>query len=203
GAFWGLGAVSATGFGLDENAAAVFMTVAVLAGAVTQLPIGRLSDRMDRRLVLAGLLVAAIGVALALGLARPSGPAGFAWLLVLAAAFGGCALPCYSIAAAHAYDHADPTDYVGTASSLLLVNGLGSIAGPMGAALLMRAMPGGGLFLFIAATQAALLGFVLWRLRRRAAPAPEARESFDVAATATVGAVIAPGAEPAPDQGGP
>ncbi|MBU8540343.1 hypothetical protein [Falsiroseomonas tokyonensis] len=59
----------------------------------------------------------------------------------------------------------------------------------------MRSFPGGGLFLFIALTQALLLGFVLWRLRQRAAP--ELRETFDMAATspAMVGAVIAPGAE--------
>jgi MFS family permease len=190
GAFWGLGAVAATGFGLDENGAALFMTAAVLAGAVTQMPVGRLSDRMDRRFVLAGLLLASICVGLALGLLAPQG----IWLLVLAAVFGGVSLPCYSIAAAHAYDHADPSDYVGTASSLLLVNGLGSIAGPIGAALLMRSVPGGGLFLFIAMTQAGLLGFVLWRLRRRAAPAPESRENFDMAATspATVGGVMTP-----------
>ena len=35
------------------------MTVAVLAGAIAQWPLGRLSDRVDRRLVLLVLLVGA------------------------------------------------------------------------------------------------------------------------------------------------
>lgn len=190
GAFWGLGAVAAVGFGLDARGAAVFMTVAVLAGAVTQVPVGRLSDRMDRRLVLAALLVVAIATGLALFLAAPGGLP----LLALSAVLGAVALPCYSLAAAHAYDHADPSDYVGTASSLLLVNGLGSILGPVLAALLLEASPGGGLFLFMAATHATLLAFLLWRLRQRAAPAAALRESFDVAATspATIGAVLTP-----------
>ena len=58
----------------------------------------------------------------------------------------------------------------------------------------LRASPGGGLYLFIAAVHVALLGFVLWRVTRRAAPPEQARESFDLAATApaAVGGVIAP-----------
>jgi MFS family permease len=75
------------------------MTVAALAGAVAQWPIGRLSDRTDRRRVLAWMLVAATSSGVALG-AATDGP----WLLLLAAAFGALALPCYALAAAHAYD---------------------------------------------------------------------------------------------------
>jgi MFS family permease len=193
GAFWSLAPVSATDFGLSHREAAIFMSVAVMAGALVQMPIGRLSDRLDRRHVLAALLAAAMATGLAVFLVAPAGIA----LTLFGAAFGACALPGYSLAAAHAYDHADPSDYVGTASSLLLVNGLGSIIGPIAAAFLLRASPGGGLYLFTAATHAALLGFVLWRLTRRAAPPEQARESFSLAATApaSVGAVIAP--EPA------
>lgn len=194
GAFWGLAPIAATDFGLSHEEAAIFMSVAVIAGAATQAPVGRLSDRMDRRLVLAALLGGSALTGLAIFLLAPAGLA----LTLLGAAFGAFALPCYSIAAAHAYDHADPADYVGTASSLLLVNGVGSIAGPLAAAFLLRGWPGGGLYLFTAATHATLLGFVLWRVTRRAAPPEQARESFDLAATApaSVGAVIPP--EPAP-----
>jgi MFS family permease len=202
GAFWGLAPVSATGFGLSHQGTAIFMSAAVLAGALAQMPIGRLSDRLDRRHVLAALLAAAMTTGLAIFLARPSGAA----LTLAGAAFGAAALPAYALAAAHAYDHADPADYVGTASSLLLVNGLGSIVGPVAAAFLLRDWPGGGLYLFTAATHAALLGFVLWRVTRRAPPPETARESFDLAATApaSVGGVIAPEPAPAaPDQKSP
>jgi MFS family permease len=197
GAFWSLAPVSATDFGLSHEGAAIFMSVAVMSGALVQMPIGRLSDRLDRRHVLAALLAAAMATGLAVFLVAPSGIA----LTLLGAAFGASALPGYSLAAAHAYDHADPSDYVGTASSLLLVNGLGSIVGPIAAAFLLRAAPGGGLYLFTAAMHGALLGFVLWRVTRRRAPPEEARESFSLAATspASVGAVIAP--EPAAQAG--
>jgi MFS family permease len=190
GAFWTVGPVAATGYGLPESGAAVFMTVAALAGAAAQWPVGRLSDRTDRRRVLAWLLVAATASGLLLG-AAADGP----WLLPLAAAFGALALPCYAIAAAHAYDLVPPEEYVETASSLLLVNGLGAAAGPVLAAAALLWVPGGGLFLFTAAVHAALLLFVLWRLRARPRAADEAgREPFDLAATspAPIGGVIAP-----------
>jgi len=190
GAFWTLGPVAATGYGLTESGAAVFMTAATLAGAGAQWPLGRLSDRTDRRRVLAWLLAAATVPGLALGAASDG-----SWLLPLAAAFGALALPCYAIAAAHAYDLVPPEEYVETASSLLLVNGLGAAAGPVLAALCLTVLPGGGLFLFTAAVHAALLLFVLWRLKaRRPRPDRAGREPFDLAATspAAIGGVIAP-----------
>lgn len=201
GAFWSLAPVSATDFGLSHEQAAIFMSVAVMSGALVQMPIGRLSDRLDRRHVLAAVLAAAMATGLAVFLTTPSGLV----LTLLGAAFGASALPGYSLAAAHAYDHADPSDYVGTASSLLLMNGLGSIVGPIAAAFVLRASPGGGLYLFTAATHTVLLGFVLWRVTRRAAPPERARESFDLAATApaAVGAVIAPESAPAEPERAP
>ena len=190
GAFWTVGPVAATGYRLSDSGAAVFMTVAALAGAVAQWPVGRLSDRTDRRRVLAWMLVAATLSGLALG-AASDGP----WLLLLAAAFGALALPCYALAAAHAYDLVPPDEYVETASSLLLVNGVGAVIGPVLAAAALLSLPGGGLFLFTAAVHAALLLFVPWRLRARPPGAGDAeREPFDLAATApaALGGVIAP-----------
>ncbi|MCS6932147.1 MAG: MFS transporter [Acetobacteraceae bacterium] len=190
GAFWTVGPVAATGYGLSESGAAMFMTAAALAGALAQWPAGRLSDRTDRRRVLVGMLFGASAAGLVLGLAT-DGP----WLLPLAAAFGALALPCYAIAAAHAYDLVPADEYVDTASSLLLVNGAGAAIGPVLAAACLLWLPGGGLFLFTAAVHAALLGFVLWRLRARPPAAGAAgREPFDLAATApaAIGAVIPP-----------
>lgn len=82
-----------------------------------------------------------------------------------------------------------------TASSLLLVNGVGAVVGPVLAAVALLWLPGGGLFLFTAAIHGALLLFVLWRLRARPpAPGQAGREPFDLAATspAAIGGVIAP-----------
>src|SRR5690606_28172102 len=58
GAFWSLGPAYAIASGADTAGVAIFMSVAVLGGALVQWPLGRLSDRYDRRIVVIGLCAA-------------------------------------------------------------------------------------------------------------------------------------------------
>src|SRR5690606_23692982 len=53
GAFWSIGPVAASSAGLDTTGVATFIGVAVLGGALAPWPFGRLSDRLDRRAVIA------------------------------------------------------------------------------------------------------------------------------------------------------
>ncbi len=197
GAFWGLGALSVSGRGLDVSQVAWFMSIAVLAGALAQWPLGRLSDRVDRRLVLLALLAAAAASGLALWLVPASGGT----LLLLGFLFGALALPTYSLAAAHGYDRTPASDVVGTAATILLVNGLGSAIGPFAASAVMAALGPGALFLFTAVAQALLAAYVFYRTRVMAPP-PE-KTGFDLATTAPVGTVVAvdPQDVPPPDDG--
>ena len=188
GAFWSLGTLFATDRGLGENGAAIFMSIAVIGGAAMQWPIGRLSDRIDRRLVLAGTVVAAALVGVLLVLL----PLGIAGLYGMALIFGMTALTGYSIAAAHAYDRADPSSYVEMAAGVLLANGLGSVIGPVTASALMESFGSQMLFYFMAAMQLVLLVFVLLRTSIRAAPRAEEKSGFDVYSTAPVGGPISP-----------
>jgi MFS family permease len=188
GSFWALGAVFAVGAGLPSNEAAIFMSCAVVGGALSQWPAGRLSDRVDRRLVLITLLSAAALAGLALAFLPLSGRAWF----VLAFLFGVATLPTYSIAAAHAYDHAEPGTFVETSAGILLANGAGAIVGPLLASFMMEKTGTSTLFLFTALVQALLALFIYSRLRARAAPATADKTGFDRAATAPVGAVIPP-----------
>jgi MFS family permease len=110
----------------------------------------------------------------------------------LAALFGAAAFPSYSVAAAHAYDHAPSGGYVATAAGLLLANGVGAVIGPLVAAALMEATSTAMLFVFIAAVQCGLAVFAIVRMRFRSAPAVAEKTEFDLAATAAVGAVIPP-----------
>jgi MFS family permease len=188
GAFWSLGTVFAVGAGLSASMAAVFMSAAVVGGALSQWPAGRLSDSIDRRFVLIGLLAAGAVFGLALAFLPLAGTA----VLVVAFLFGVATLPTYSIAAAHSYDHAAPGTHVETAAGILLANGAGAIAGPLAASLMMEHLGSARLFLFTALVQLALAAFIVTRLRLRAAPAPAEKTDFDLAATAPVGAVIPP-----------
>ncbi len=186
GAFWSLAPAAIQLTGADVTQVATFMTVAVIAGALAQYPIGRASDRMDRRLVLFALLAASACTALALSLYATAGTA----LMVLAFLFGALALPTYSIAAAHGFDRTPAGEMVATSATILLANGLGSVAGPILAAIFMREIGPGGLFLFVAVSQLALAIFVVYRTRVKAPAEQAEKEVFDIAKTAPVGAIV-------------
>lgn len=186
GAFWGLAPLSAAGSGLSVNQAALFMSTAVLAGAVVQLPIGRLSDGVDRRRVLLVLLVGAATAGVTSWLISASGIT----LLLFGILYGALALPCYALAAAHAYDKTPAVDVVPIAATILLTNGLGSVLGPLIGALFMSAQGPRALFLFTATAQALLAGYVFYRTRVQASLDPPRKTEFDLATTALVGTVV-------------
>lgn len=188
GAFWSLAVVYALGVGMNTREAAVFTGLATVGGALAQWPVGRLSDFVDRRLVLIGLLLGAVLIGLLLALLPVAGGV----RLLLGFLFGAMTLPTYAVAAAHAYDHAARENYVETAAGVLLATGIGSIAGPFVAAALIEGTRPEALFLFTAAAQGALALFVLARLWMRESPRPDEKTGFDLAATAPTGALIPP-----------
>jgi MFS family permease len=186
GAFWALGPISAAGSGLDQNAVALFMSVAVLAGALVQWPIGRLSDRIDRRIVLLVLLAGAAATGVGLWLYAATGTL----MLTFGFLFGALALPGYSLAAAHAYDKTPADTMVAMAATVLLANGLGSAIGPLAATMVMTPDGPRRLFLFTAAVQALLAVYLLYRTRVQAPLTVIDKTSFDLATTAQVGGVV-------------
>ena len=185
GAFWGLGPLSVGGLSVTEVAS--FMSIAVIGGALAQYPAGRLSDRMDRRLVLLALLIGAAAVSLILWLFAPMGAA----LIALGFLFGALMLPGYSLAAAHGYDKTAHADMVPTAATMLLANGLGAVVGPLAAASLMGALGPRALFLFTAVGSALLAGFVFYRTTVQAPVAQPQKTDFDLATTSQMGVVVA------------
>ena len=161
GAFWGMGAVYAHTAGLDPRTISVFMAIVVLGGIMSQWPLGRLSDRIDRRVVLAGL-AAAIAVA-SFGIARFGGVShdlmfGLGWL------FGAAAFPLYAISIAHVNDTLSSEDFVPASSALLLLYAMGAVFGPFVGGAAIEAFGAPGLFYYNAAVSCALFAFTLNRL---------------------------------------
>lgn len=189
GSVFALGPIYAIDTGFTKNEAAVFVSAIVLGGALGQYPIGRLSDFVDRRLVLLATAVASAVLSLVLAIATGGSQI---VLVSLALAFGVLMFPGYSLAAAHAFDWAAPEDSVETSAGLMLLFGLGSSIGPiLGSAAMNLAGPG-GLFMLDAVAALALGGFIAFRLMRRARPGEEIRSGFDIYSTAPLGAVITP-----------
>ncbi len=192
GAYWGLGPISAAGSGMDVHDVALFMGTATLAGAVAQWPVGRLSDRIDRRLVLLTLLIGAAVTGILIWLLAASG----LLLMVLGFLFGAMALPCYSLAAAHAYDKTPNSELVPTAATILLANALGAVIGPILAAGVMAALEPRALFLFTALAQGLLAAYVGYRMLVQSSLTTAEKTDFDLAATAPVGAMVTGEADP-------
>lgn len=181
-----VGAVYATLIGLAPATVGVFMAVLMLGGLLLQWPIGRLSDRLDRRHVLLGVTLSML--ALALVIASLGGQSRYV-LVGLAALYGGLAYAVYPLCVTHASDHADRSQMVSVSSGLLLSWSAGAIAGPPFATLAMSAIGAPGLFFYGASVSLCLSTFILWRMTRRgpvpaeqAAPFVAQRETTPVAA---------------------
>ncbi len=192
GAFYGLAAIYARRIGLSLSDTATFMTTVILGGVALQWPLGRLSDRYDRRQVIIGGFALTLAVSIALAL-EPDG----ALLLALGFAFGGLSFALYPLSVAHANDRLAPSERVTASAQLVLIYSVGAAVGPVGAAAVMTGAGAGGLFIFIALAAGVLLGFGLWRLVASEAVPGEAQQDFQILPRTTpTAALLDPAAPP-------
>ena len=161
GAFWGMGAVYAHTSGLSTEGISLFMTIVVVGGIVSQWPLGRLSDVIDRRLVLAGL--AAAITAASVGIAHFGGGS-HAVMFALGCLFGATTFPLYAISIAHVNDVLHSDDFVPASSALLLLFALGAVLGPLIGGIAIDMHGAAGLFYFNAVVSSALFAFTLKQL---------------------------------------
>ena len=176
GAVYGLAPVFGTQSGFGVSGTALFMSVLILGGVLLQWPLGRLSDRYDRRSVIIGLSFAlalvSLGMIAAAGLGSPRA------LLPVALLFGGLCFTLYPLCLAHTNDHLDRSELVAASGGLILANSVGATFGPMLGSAAMTALGPSGLFTFIAVIGAAGGAFGVWRTRIRPPVPPEARGRF-------------------------
>lgn len=166
GAFWTLAPLYATSQGLDLAGLAAFMSAFILGGAIVQWPLGRWSDRFDRRYVIAAVSMAASAAGLALGTFGGAGVDGML-LMTLVACFGAAMLPLYGLSIAHANDRVPREAFMEAAAGLLLVNALASVIGPTLAAVVTAAAGPASLFLYTAVIHAAMAVFAIVRTQVR------------------------------------
>jgi MFS family permease len=187
-AFFTLGPVFAQRRGLDTAGVAVFMASGTLGGFLMAWPVGWLSDRLDRRRVIVGAAItasAALFIMMALVPGEPS-----RWLLYLCAAiFGGTIVPTYSVVMAHVNDAVGEGEFVAASGGLLIMQGVGAVAGPLLAGFAMSAWEH-GLGYTLIATQILLAAFGVYRSTRRAAPARMHKGAFVVEPLIPVGTTL-------------
>ncbi|MEC7536313.1 MAG: MFS transporter, partial [Pseudomonadota bacterium] len=160
----GLGPIFGAKIGLGVEGVSYFMAIFLLGSLALQIPIGRLSNKYDRRGVLIGVAVASAVACAAMTVLSTLGT----WA-ILATSFtiSGLSAVVYPIAMAHANDHANPEAMVSIMAGLLLAFSVGASISPFFAALAMKWVGPVGLYLYCSVIYASLAGFTYYRRMRR------------------------------------
>jgi MFS family permease len=146
-------------------AAAIASASAWLGGLILQWPAGRLSDKIERRLVIAGistmsalaaLLIAVFGTAL-----------GEVGVVVVLGFWGAGSLSFYGLCVAHAIDRTPKSLIPQVMSGLLFVWAAGSIFGPLLSGFATRAAGRLGLFGLAGVLLITLAAIMVWRVRQK------------------------------------
>lgn len=175
GAFYALVPAWMEAEGIARETIALSMLVTVLGGLAFQLPVGRVSDRFDRRIVLS---VLGLGFAAAAVIAAVL-PHSLEEVLPIALVLGGFMSTLYPVCVAHAHDCMPASRVVAVSSCLTLVSGLGSVIGPLVGASLMTRFDFNGALYFMAFA-ALVLGLVAVATTRIAAPPQHLPRPFEI-----------------------
>lgn len=172
---FGMGAVYGGKAGLSVGQISAFVSAFYIGALIVQYPLGWLSDRMDRRLL---ILVSSAGMAVGAVVAMIFGKV---LVILLAAAFvvGGLSNPLYSLLIAYTNDFLQREDMPAAAGGLIFINGLGAVAGPLIIGWIMGLMGPRGFFLYIALLGAAMALYAAYRMTQRpTAPVVDATDRF-------------------------
>ena len=172
---FGMGPVYGRNLGLNNTEIGYFMTSIMVGTLLLQYPVGRLSDKFDRRVVIFG---AASTSAVCISIASLFDAGQFTHLLLFTMIFGGLTFSLYSLFIAHANDFLTPSQMVAMSSGLLMVNGAGAVVGSPFAATTIEVFGSRSFMPTIAIILAGLSIFILIRMRIRDSVPTEAQGPF-------------------------
>ncbi|SEM48124.1 Predicted arabinose efflux permease, MFS family [Loktanella fryxellensis] len=160
---FGMSAVYGARAGFSVGQISLFVSAIYMAALVAQFPIGWVSDRLDRRIVI--IIVALVGGAgsIVAGLF----PASYGLALLSGAIVGGTSNPLYALLIAYTNDYLEKEDMAAASGALLFVNGVGAILGPITLGYMLDGMGPRGYWVFIAVLMLAVAVYGIWRMTRR------------------------------------
>ena len=174
-----------------------------ISGAVSQYPVGYISDKFDRRKV---IIYSTFGAAIFAFLAIFSVgtmylPEGLGssklWFYIFLVLFSVCSLPMFSLILAHTNDFITRDKFVAAGAGLQFAFGLGAISGPFLCSLLMGVVGNNGFFVFLIFFHCVIGFYGIHRMKVR--PSEDNPDSQFVAVPTTitpVGLELNPSAEP-------
>ncbi|MDF1854315.1 MFS transporter [Pseudooceanicola sp.] len=170
---FGMAAVYGAEIGLTLPKISLFVAMFYFGATIALFPLGWLSDRMDRRLLI--LVVAAVG---GIGAALGSGLGTYYTALLIAAlVVGSMSNPLYSLLISYANDFLDGDNMAAASGGMIFMNGLGAISGPLITGWMIGVFGPPGYWLFISIMLFSLAGYAAWRMTQRPSLAVEDQSS--------------------------
>ena len=166
-AVFGYGAVYATAKQLSLFEISIFMVILTSCGAISQWPVGFISDKIDRRIVLVSVTLIASVLSLII---VASSYLSLIIFFILLAIYSSVSLPMYSLVIAHTNDFLQQDEIVGAVASIAVLVGVGAIFGPILASLFMNILGADGFFVYLFLVHGLLGMFGLYRMRKRSKP---------------------------------
>jgi MFS family permease len=170
----GMGAVYAIAADVASGRVSTFLAAPLVGSFLMQWPIGWVSDRMSRRTVMFWVAIAAAAVCLGL----VSVPAGSWTAIGLMFLLGGTTFPLYSLTIAFTGDWLPQSQLTAASASLVRVNGVGAIFGPVVAAPLMAVFSPQMFFWALVVTHTVIASYIAWRVIFRGALPVERQRAF-------------------------
>lgn len=160
---FGMSAVYGSRVGLTVSEISVMVSSIYVMALFLQYPVGWLSDRMDRRLLII-ILALFGGTGAVMSFIFPN----HYWLILVSAAIvGGATNPLYALLIAYANDYLDRSDMAAASAGFLFINGLGAIGGPLILGWVMTSVSAEAFWLYVGSQLLALGFYGMWRMTRR------------------------------------
>ena len=143
-----------------------------ISGAISQYPIGNLSDRYDRRLVIiystfGASLFALLSIISSSTMHLPGSLGSKYWFYIFLTFFAFCSLPMFSLILAHTNDFITKDKFVAAGAGLQFAFGLGAISGPFLCSIFMDFVGSNGFFVFLLFFHGLIGIFGIYRMKVR------------------------------------
>ncbi|MDE0096350.1 MAG: MFS transporter [Gammaproteobacteria bacterium] len=191
-ALLGMSSIYGVQRGLSVREISWFVTAIYIGGVMMQYPVGWVSDRMDRRL----LVVIMTALATLFSVAGMFGQSVW-WLLAMAFCLGAAVNPLYPLLLAYTNDRLSPEQMASASGGLMFINGVGAMGGPVAVGFLINRMGPNGFFLFLSALTALVCLYSLYRMSRSEPVAVADTHSYIPVTAATTPVAVEMAAEAA------
>jgi MFS family permease len=143
--FFGVGTIYAIKSGLSISETAIFMTLFIGFGALSQWPLGWLSDKIDRRKVILLCCASVVSICIVLAVFEFETTS----FLLLSGLIGASTLPLYSLGVAQTNDRLEPKQMISASGTIVLVYSVFAALGPFTVSYFLSVFDKFGFLLFL------------------------------------------------------